>query len=525
MNSDKSINYIKGKIIWVDDEIEHLRPHIIFLENIGYSITQVTNAEDAIALIQKNSYDIMLLDEMLSGMDGLTALNMIKDINPSLPVIMITKSEEESIMEQAIGSKIDDYLTKPVNPSQILSSCKKVLEKKKITGERLSRDYTSEFNKISQALSSPLSWEEWIQIYVKLIEWEVELDEHPGLGLRQTLLDQKRECNIEFGKYVERNYLNWINNGDGPILSTDLVSEYLVPLIEQGKNTFFIVIDNLRLDQWLILEKLLYPYFSIQRDYYYSIIPTATPYSRNAIFSGMFPSEISEHFPKYAPQESTDEHSQNRHEEVLLKEQFKRLKIQLKPELKYLKLLDARHTGNAYKNITSYARLPLAAIVINFVDFLAHSRSDSEILKEIAPDEAAYRSLTKSWFEHSVLLKMLKKIAKLGNTVILTSDHGSIRSMHGVKVLGDRETSTNLRYKFGKSIKCDPKHAIIVNKPGDFKLPAKNINTNYLIAKEDFYFVYPTEYHHYLNYYKDSFQHGGVSMEEMILPMIKLESK
>ncbi len=509
----------------MDDEIELLRPHIIFLEERGYEITPVTNAEDALSLIHENKYDLILLDEMLNGMDGLTALSKIKDINLFLPIIMITKSEEEMIMNEALGGRIADYLTKPVNPSQIFLSCKKILESKKIEGERISRDYTVEFNKITQALLSPLSWDEWIQLYVRLTDWEVELDEHPDLGLRQTLLAQKRDCNIEFGKFIEKNYKHWIDNGNRPVLSTDIVSRYIIPLIKQEKRIFFIIIDNLRADQWRSIESLLYPYFDISKEYYYSILPTATPYSRNSIFAGMFPGEIEEHFNQFWTSGSENESSHNRYEDVLMKEQLKRLHVVIKPEFKYIKILDMKRAKNATKNIVSYSKLPLVALVVNFVDFLAHSRSDSQVLREITPDEAAYRSLTKSWFEHSEVFKILKKLSELGNTVILTSDHGSIRSRHDVKVLGDRETSTSLRYKYGKNIKCDSKHAINISNPKYYKLPEHSMNTNYLIAKEDFYFVYPTDYNHYLNYYKDSLQHGGVSMEEMILPVIKLEPK
>ena len=515
----------KGKILWVDDEIELLRPHIIFLENRGYNITPVTSAEDALLLIKKHPYDVVLLDEMLLGMDGLTALTEIKDINPSLPVIMITKSEEESIMDEAIGGKIDDYLIKPVNPLQILLSCKKILESNKIAGERISRDYTIEFTSISQALMNPLNWEDWIQIYLKLCEWEIELDEHPGLGLRQTLVDQKRDCNIGFAKFIENNYINWVTSDERPLLSTDIISKFITPFYKKKKNIIFFVLDNLRLDQWLTMEPMLYSDFRIKRNFYYSILPSATPYARNAIFSGMFPIDLEKQHPDLWAEGNDDEHSLNRYEEFFLLEQLKRLNWDITPNAKYLKLLDLKHTKNALNNITSYANSPFTAIVINFVDFLAHSRSDSEILKEIAPDESAYRSLTKSWFEHSILLKMLNKLSKLDSTIIITSDHGSIRCMKGAKVLGDRDTSTNLRYKFGKNIKCSSKNAICINNPDEYKLPSRKINTNYLIAKEDYYFVYPTDYHYYLNYYKDSFQHGGISMEEMILPLIQLDPK
>ncbi|MBN1154957.1 PglZ domain-containing protein [candidate division KSB1 bacterium] len=513
---------IKYRIMWIDDEIELLRPHIIFLEDLGYEISPVTNAEDALILLNERSYDLILLDEMLHGMDGLTALLKIKEMNPSLPVVMITKSEEESIMEEALGSKIDDYLTKPVNPSQILMSCKRILESKRIASERISREYSFEFNRISQALMSPMDWQEWIQIYMKIVEREVELDDHLELGLRQTLLDQKRECNIEFGKFIERCYSDWIWSEDRPMLSTDIILKKVMPLIGNGENVVFIVMDNLRLDQWLVIEELLYPDFNVTRDYYFSILPTATPYSRNGIFSGLFPDEIKVNHPEYFMIDSPDELSQNRYEAQLLDCLLNDNGIRLKSDAKYFKILDMKHANMTYRNISSFSNLPLVSIVINFVDFLAHSRSDSEILKEITPDEAAFRSLTKSWFEHSVLLKILKKISKLGSKIVLTSDHGNIRSMHGVKVIGDRETSTNLRYKFGKNIKCDPKHAMIVDHPDTLKLPSPRLNTNYLIAKEDYYFVYPTDYHYYLNHYKDTFQHGGISIEEMILPLITM---
>jgi DNA-binding response OmpR family regulator len=513
----------KGKIIWVDDEIELLRSHIIFLQQRGYDVVPVTNAEDAIQLIKNQPVDIILLDEMLNGMDGLTALNIIKEINPFLPVIMITKNEEESIMEQAIGAKIDNYLTKPVNPSQILLACKKVLETKKIEQNRISREYTIEFNEISETLRNPLSWQEWIQMYIKLTEWDLELDSHPQIGLRQILEDQKREVNAGFARFIEQNYPLWINKGERPTLSVDLVANYVKPLVEQQQKVIFIIMDNLRLDQWLMMESVLHSHFRITKNFYYSILPTATPYSRNAIFSGLFPSEIEATFPELWAEGNDDEFSLNRYEEILFKEQLK--KINLNYEFKYIKVTETKHIRAVHRNIDSLAQLPLLAIVVNFMDFLAHSRSDSEVLKEIAPDEAAFRSLTRSWFEHSVLLQILQRVAELGNTVIITSDHGSIRSLRGVKVIGDRETSTNLRYKFGKNIKCDSKYAIIVPQPSTYKLPARRISTNYLIAKEDFYFVYPTSYHHYLNYYKDSFQHGGVSLEEMILPIIQLEPK
>lgn len=519
------MNSPKGSILWVDDEIELLRPHMMFLEQRGYQITPIANAEDAIILIKEKNFDLVLLDEMLNGMDGLTALAEIKEVRPSLPVIMVTKSEEESLMEEAIGSKIDYYLTKPVNPSQILLTCKKILEARQIESEKRSREYVLRFNQIATRLLEPMDWNDWIDLYVHIAEWEVELDQYPDLGLRQTLHDQKRECNAEFARFVERNYLDWINGQNAPVLSPTLVSNAVLPLIDDNRPVIFLVMDNLRLDQWIAMEELLYPYFNISRSYYYSILPTATPYSRNSIFSGLFPSEIEQKYPEIWEKGSDDDKSHNRYERQLLEKQLERRHYDLRPEPKYIKILDTTEAKNLEKNIASYSKLPLVSIVLNFVDFLAHSRSDSEVLREIAPDEPAYRSLTRSWFEHSHIFRALKKISHTKSTVILTSDHGSIRSLRGAKVIGDKETSTNLRYKYGRSLKCDPKFAIQIYEPQDYRLPVRRLNTNYLIAKEDYYFVYPTDYHHYLNYYRDSFQHGGVSLEEMILPVIQLEGK
>lgn len=513
----------RSKILWVDDEIELLRPHILFLEEKGYHVRPLTNADDALALIREESFDLVLLDESMPGKDGLTALAELKEFNPALPVVMVTKNEEERLMEEAIGSRIADYLTKPVNPSQILSTCKKILDARKITGARVSRDYIAEFNKISRKLYDPLRWQDWLDIYIPLCEWEVELDRHPNLGLRQTLADQKRECNAAFAKFIEQNYTAWLAEQDSPALSPDLVSKFVLPLLRENKRVVFLVIDNLRLDQWLTIEPLVREYFSIQREYYCSILPTATPYARNAIFAGLFPREIEQELPQYWKMEKDDETSLNRFERELLEAQLKRHKVQLKPDLKYVKIIDHNEAREVEKQIGSYANLPLLALVVNFVDILAHSRSDSEVLREITPDEAAYRSLTKSWFEHSWLFRTLQQLAQRDNVIIITSDHGSIRGMRGAKVIGDRETSTNLRYKYGRSLKADAKQAIIVPDPKIYQLPTFGLNTNYLFAKEDFYFVYPTNYHYYLNHYRDSLQHGGVSMEEMILPVVKLE--
>ncbi len=515
----------KGKILWADDEIDHLKSHILFLEDRGYSVTTVTNAEDALSLVRREPFDLLLLDEMMPGMDGLTALAEVKESTPSLPVIMITKSEEENLMEEAIGGKIADYLTKPVNPSQILSSCKRILEKKRIAQEKITRDYTNEFGEISALLDGPLTADDWIDIHLRLSERELDLDEHPDLGLRQTLADQRQECNRAFGRYISDHYVSWVNGDDRPILSVDLFREYVIPPLKRGENVLFIVIDNLRLDQWLAIEPMLYDRFKVDRRYYYSILPTATPYSRNAIFAGSFPREIEARHPEFWQRGEDDESSRNRYEAQLMADQLKRCGVQLKQDPKYVKILDQDEAKNVKRNIDSYLANPFVALVINFVDILAHRRSDSEILREIVPDESAYRSLTQTWFEHSSLFKILKSAAATRTKIVVTSDHGSIRVMRGSTVHGDRNTSTNLRYKYGKGIKGDLKQAVEVKDPRRFGLPPRGINTNYLIAREDYYFVYPTNYHQYLAMFRDSFQHGGISPDEMILPIVLLEAR
>lgn len=516
------------KIIWADDEIELLRPHIMFLQDRGYHVTPVTNGEDAISKIQREEFDIVLLDEMMTGKDGLTTLEEIKSTHPDLPVIMITKNEEESLMEDAIGRQIDSYLTKPVNPSQILMACKHILDRQKITGQKLAQDYIREFNRISQRLLDDLTYQDWYDIHATLCQWEIELADYSDLGLHQTLADQKRSCNIEFGRFIERHYREWLNDRSdrSPSLSVDIVPRFVFPKIAARRPVVLFVIDCLRLDQWLGFESILRDFFQIERNYFMSILPTATPYSRNAIFAGMFPSDIEKQFPEIWSKGEEDDTSRNRFEKELLDFQLQRHQVPLSKEARYIKVLNQDQARSLEQNIASYAESSeLTAVVINFLDILAHSRSDSNVIKEIAPDEAAYRSLSTSWFLHSSLLETFKKLAKTDCTIIITSDHGSIRSLHGTQVVGDREASTALRYKVGRNLKVNPKHAVIVKNPAEFKLPPRGVNTSYIIAKEDYYFVYPTNYHHFLNYYKDTFQHGGISMEEMIMPVIEMTGK
>jgi CheY-like chemotaxis protein len=517
----------KANILWIDDEIDLLRPHVLYLNDKGYEVETATNGEDAIEMVKEQAYDLVFLDEMMSGIGGLETLAEIKQLRPDVPVVMITKNEAESLMEEAIGGKISDYLTKPVNPSQILLTCKKFLEGRKIASEHVSRDYVQEFQKISSLLMSGPDFNDWVEIYRKLTDWEIELDDHPELGLGQTLADQKRECNVEFGKFIERNYRTWLEQPDKrPALSVDVVEKFVIPSLSDKRSVFFLVIDCLRLDQWLGMEAMLRDVYDVKKQYYYSILPTATPYARNAIFSGLFPNQIEQRFPELWEKGEDDDNSRNRYERQLLDKLLERKRVNLRPEPKYIKILDAEVGRNTEQNILTHTQNRLTSIVVNFVDILAHSRSDSDVLKEIAPDEPAYRSLTKAWFLHSSLYNMFRALATQENVrIIVTTDHGSIRSLRGARVLGDREASTSLRYKYGRNLKCDDRQAVFVKNPGDFMLPKRGVTINYIIAKEDYYFVYPTDYHKYLSQYRDSFQHGGISMEEMILPVITLDPK
>ncbi len=518
------------RILWIDDEIELLRSHIIFLSEKGFEVDTVTNGEDAVNSVKEKNYDLIFLDEMMPGIGGLETLGLIKDINQNIPVVMVTKSEEESLMDEAIGGKISDYLTKPVNPSQILLVCKKILEGKRISGQYAAKDYLQDFNEISRAFLNEMDFQEWTEIYMKLVNWDMELDSHPEINLRQTLNDQKKEGNKEFSKFVEKNYKKWTaSQGDEytPTLTPEITSKYVLPHLKDEKNSvFYFVIDCLRLDQWLIMESLLQEYFKINKDYNYAILPTATPYARNALFSGLYPSEIEKYYPQYWSSGGDDEKSMNKYEKELLQLLLDRKKIKLKNDLKYVKIIDPEVGRNFEQNIGSYQNTQLTAVVVNFLDMIAHGRSDSDLLKEIAPDEPAYRSLTDTWFKHSSLYATFKALARMKNAkIVVTTDHGSIRSLRGAKVLGDREASVNLRFKFGRNLKVDDKHAVYIKNPEDYKLPKMGVTINYIIAKEDYYFVYPTDYHKYLTYYKDTFQHGGISMEEMILPIITMEPK
>ena len=515
------------RILWADDEIDLLKPHILFLESKGYNVTSVANGADAVDKVKGERFDIVLLDEQMPGMGGLETLEQIKQHAPELPVVMVTRSEEEHLMEEALGGQISDYLTKPVNPSQILLTIKRLLERTRIRTEKVSQNYLQSFNQITMAMMNPLSHEEWVDLYQKLVRYDIELEGDEGA--RQILEDQFREANRVFGRFIEENYVYWIQNlreepnGIRPVLSHELISRFVTPELEAKPPVVFFVIDCMRYDQWLEFEKLLYAVYDIEKKFYYSILPTATPYSRNAIFSGMLPRDIARKYPQIWASGEDDEHSRNRNEEEFLREQLKGLRLNTR--LRYQKLVGTQDGREFAQNVSDLMQYDLSAIVVNFVDILAHSRSDSDVLKEIAPDERAYRALTRTWFEHSWLYQAFTDLAKMNATVVVSTDHGAVRSLHATKVIGDRETSTALRYKYGRNLKCEDKAAIFVKDPETYGLPRNGINTNYIIAKEDYYFVYPTNYHHYQNMYRDTMQHGGASLEEMILPVVTLRPR
>lgn len=511
------------KILWVDDEIDLLKSHIIFLEDKGYKVDSATNGEDAIALVTKTKFDIMLLDESMPGMGGLETLNGIKDADPLLPVIMITKNEEERLMEDAIGMKIDDYLLKPVSPLQIYSACKRILDARQIQEDRLTPDYIREFNEIS-SLAADNSWESWLKIHRRICAWDHEFDRFRNIGLESTHEEKRLDCSAQFSRYVESNYRDWIHSGDRFPMSPDVFGKFVAPHLKAGEKTFLIVIDCVRLDQWMTMEPFLGRYFDVQWDFHMSILPTATPYSRNAIFSGMFPSDIAQKYPDKWLERRGDEASKNRYEDFLLAEQMRRLKLD-HGRLKYVKLYTSGEAAEFKKRMQNLTDLPFVALVINFVDILTHGRNQSEILQQLLPNEAAFRSLMRSWFSHSVLLELLIGLARSGVKVIMTTDHGSILGRKSSLIYGRKDTSTNTRYKFGENLKCDEKQAIITRKPIEYRLPAESKTKNYVFAKEYYYFVYPTNYRDYQKQYEGSFQHGGVSLEEMILPCLTLTPK
>lgn len=512
-------------ILWADDEIELLKPHIMFLEKKGYDVIPVNSGYDAIEKTKKQNFDIVFLDENMPGMTGLETLSQIKAAQPALPVVMITKSEEEQIMEEAIASKIADYLIKPLNPNQILLSVKKILENKRLVTEKTNLNYQQEFQRISLAVNDFLDFAEWCDIYRKLVYWELEFENTQNRQMQEILEMQKMDANTNFTKYVKDNYTDWLKEEVqmGPLMSHQLLKTKVFPQISQGKPVFFIIIDNLRFDQWKTIEPYIRELFTMRKlDLYYSILPTTTAYARNAIFSGMLPMEMSRKYPDLWTSED-QEGGKNNYEEDFLTKHIERLHLNIK--FSYHKIKNLQEGRYLADNITNLMHNDLNVIVYNFVDMLSHARTEMEIIRELAPDESAYRSLTRSWFQHSPLLAALKKIALQDIHLFITTDHGTVRVKKPFKIVGDRNTNTNLRYKVGKNLNFDENKIFFTRDPSEFHLPKLNVSSSYVFAIEDLFFAYPNNYNYYVNYYRDTFQHGGLSMEEMIIPIISLNSK
>lgn len=513
-------------ILWADDEIELLKPHVLFLEQKGYKVTTVNSGVEAIEKVKEHHFDIIFLDENMPGLTGLQTLQEIKAEDPGVPVIMITKSEEESIMEDAIGSKISDYLIKPVNPNQILLSLKKNLDEKRLVSEKTNSGYQQQFRQIGMRLMDRMDAAEWDVLYRKLVYWSLELEESKEGGMEDVFKNQHHEANAQFSRFIKDNYLDWLKHPeDAPIMSHTLFKNKVAPLLKQqtDKPVFMVLIDNLRFDQWKVLQPRLTEYFRIEsEDIFYSILPTATHYARNALFAGLMPSEIERIHPKLWKNEE-DDGGKNMHEEELLGAQLRRLGFDLK--WTYHKITNHQSGKKLSDQFSNLLKNKLNVIVYNFVDMLSHARTEMEVIKELADDEPAYRSLTDTWFEHSPLLEIIKQIAKSGSDLVITTDHGTVRVQVPSRIVGDKNTNSNLRYKVGKNLDYNPKEVFEVKRPEDAFLPKMNVSSSYVFAMEDKFFVYPNNYNHFVNYYKDSFQHGGISMEEMMIPVIVLKSK
>jgi len=515
------------KIVWIDDEIDQLRAHIKFLEKRGYKVLIASNASDGIDLIKISPPDVVLLDEMMPGLDGLSAIEQIRKIGKRIPIIMVTKSEEENIMEEAIGQQITDYIVKPVNPLQILTSLKKLFDSQRIVGEKLTRDYTDEYRDIYERMSPRMHPDEWLEIGKWLAEWDMLFDKRPDIALNETHESFRKEVNSEFSKYIADNYVKWINTNlpERPMFSPDIFKKYVVPNLKMGKKVMFVVIDCMRYDQWLTVESLLAQYFNVKTDLYFSILPSATPYARNALFAGLFPSDIQRAYPKIWSRGQTDIGSHNRYEHELMDHQLDRLGVDLPTDSKYIKVLDPEEGESLVRRLNNFISSPISAVVVNFLDILTHSRAASDLLKELSPNEKGNRAVMKTWFEQSSLFKALRQASgEKDFVVILTTDHGSTIGHHGIKAYGKRDTSTNLRYKYGDNLNVDPKGGILIKDPKEWRLPTFGITTNYIIAKEDYYLVYPTNFNEYERQYRNSFLHGGISIEEMIIPVATLKT-
>ena len=511
-----------NRILWADDEIHLLKPYVIYLQEKGYEVIPVNNGQDAIDACREQQFDIVFLDENMPGLSGLEVLQEIKEAYPTLPVVMITKSEEEHIMEQAIGQKIADYLIKPVNPSQILLCLKKHIHQREIVEEHTNATYRQEFSDITYMIDTANTIEEWMAIERTLTRWELEL-ENVDSAMHDMLQMQREQANKTFAKFIARNYENWWSNPTTrPTMSQDLMKKYIFPLLDEGEKVFFVVIDNFRYDQWKIIQPLLSEWFTVKDEQMYtSILPTATQYARNAIFAGLSPLQIQEMYPNLWIDEDEEE-SKNNNEKDLLQTQLDRFRKRY--GFSYFKINESDFCERIIKQLKGL-QTPLNVAVLNFIDMLSHSRTDSKMMRELANDEAAYRSLTLSWFKHSPTADMFRRIASLGYKVVLTTDHGTTRVTNAVQIIGDKNTNTNLRYKVGKALNCQSKNCFEIVRPKQVGLPCPNVSSSYVFCTSDDFFAYPNNFNHYAQFYRNTFQHGGISLEEMLVPIVTLEPK
>ena len=510
-----------GLLLWADDEMELLRAHLLFLEKKGYEVVTVTNGTDAIEECRKRTFDLVLLDEMMPGLSGLETLQRIKEITPQVPIVMVTKSEEEDIMNQAIGQQIADYLIKPVNPNQILLTLKKNIHRREIVTETVQTSYQQQFQQLSMQIMDCRTWEDWVDIYKRLVRWELELSATDS-QMTEMLDMQKQEANRGFGKYIRQHYMDWMTGEEHPMLSPELFKYKVFPQLNEGQKVFLVVLDNFRYDQWKMLEREIGDQFEIDEDLYCSILPTATQYARNAIFSGLMPEQIAQMFPNLWVDEDEEE-GKNLNEEPLVQTQLERYRR--KNTFSYHKINTSQEADRLMSQLNELQKNDLNVVVFNFIDMLSHARTESKMVRELANNESAYRSITLSWFRHSVIADLFRQLAQSNYHVIVTTDHGSIRATNPVKIIGDRNTNTNLRYKLGKNLAYDSKELFVIKEPRKAHLPAPNLSTSYVFATGDDFFAYPNNYNYYVSYYRNTFQHGGISMEEMIIPIISMKGK